>query len=303
MKGGRTMKGKEIINHIVKAKMPDAEQVREKCVRQTLSKPQIMPRKVWLSASVATACMALVLTLVFMLQLGGGAEAFALSITIPNGSTIIMEDKNSNQNSDDIVTSVSYVDSRPHMRFFITGVDIARIEISTNSEYVRAHDWTESLDEVFWNPELHYAETEIDGVVYQYLPARSGFEKSIVLIFPEDFKDYEQVWYEWHGLNIYDWARENESSRFQGYNGMSISEIEEQMDGMTEEEKLAIAASGGDTSAAGHILLDGYPVELLNDHITITITDRQGNTITKTLIVDVSNNALGQTVVTASMNS
>ena len=297
------MKGKEIINHIVKTKMPDLEQVREKCVRQTFSESRIMPRKIWLSASVATACMALVLTLVFVLQLGGGAVAFALSVSTPNGSTIIMEDKNSNQNSDDIVTSVSYVDSRPQLRFFITGVDIVSIEVSTNIEYVRAHDWTESLDEIFWNPELHYEETEIDGVKYQYLPARSGFEKSIVLIFPEDFEDYEQVWYEWHGLNLYDWARENEASRFQEYNGMSVSEIEEQIDSMSEGEKLAIAAGGGDTSAAGHIILDGYPVELLNDYITINITDRQGNTITKTLIVYVSNNALGQTVVTAIIGS
>ncbi|NLO38286.1 MAG: hypothetical protein GX115_02265 [Ruminiclostridium sp.] len=37
------MKGNEIINHIVRAEMPDMEQIREKCIRQVISQEQ--PRK------------------------------------------------------------------------------------------------------------------------------------------------------------------------------------------------------------------------------------------------------------------
>lgn len=264
-------------------------------------KPVKSRRKVWFSASAVTACLALVLVLTLMFNIGGGTVAYALSIKMSNGNSVLMEDRSVNNRPTELASSVSYVDSRPQLRFFITGEEIAKIEISSNTEYITASDWTETLDERYWNPELYYEETEIDGTVYQYIPGKSGFDKSLVLVFPEGFKDYDQVWYDWYAWDLYDWASEDDFSHFQGHNSLSVKDAEKLLETASEEEKLAIAAGGGGTSAAGHILLDGYPVELLNDSITITITDRQGNTVTKTLTINISNNVLGQTVVTANM--
>ncbi|MDR1000369.1 MAG: hypothetical protein LBL96_06175 [Clostridiales bacterium] len=98
-----------------------------------------------------------------------------------------------------------------------------------------------------------------------------------------------------------EWASEDDFSHYQSYNGLSANKIEKKLADMSEEERLAIAAGGGGTSAAGHILLDGYPEDKLSDRITITITDRQGNTVTKTLSINVHNNEIGQTVVAASL--
>ncbi len=84
-------------------------------------------------------------------------------------------------------------------------------------------------------------------------------------------------------------ACEDEFSRFQGM-GSSINDA---------SEKDMLEAASGNNSAAGHILLDGYPKEKLNDRITITITDMSGNTITKTISINISNNKI--TVVTASL--
>ena len=135
------MIGKEIINHVVRAEMPDMEQFREKCLQQATLKPKTTYRRAWISASAATACLALVLTLTLMLNLGGGTVAYALSITMPNGNSVLMEDRKDKYKADDLATSVSYVDSYPELRFFITGEDIAKIEITSVNEYVSVEDF------------------------------------------------------------------------------------------------------------------------------------------------------------------
>lgn len=258
-------------------------------------------RKAWISAGAVTACLALVLTLTIMLNLGGGTVTFALSIPLPNGHTVLIEDRGITDRPAELAATVGYVDSYPQLRFFITGEDIAKIMVSCENEYLKIHDFSQTLDEKYWNLGLYYEETEIDGIIYQYIPAKSSLDKSFVLVFPEGFSSYDQVWYDWLAWDLREWASDNDFSRIQGYNGMSAKEIAELAENLTEEERLAIAAGGGGTSAAGHIQLDGYPEELLNDSITMAITDRQGNTIKKTLTINISNNAFGQTVVTASM--
>ena len=258
-----------------------------------------MPRKAFLGT--AAACLVLAAALIFTMPFGRGTTAFALSVTMPNGASVQMEDWNRDKQADGLVSSASYVDNGPELRFYITGEDIARIEISSEKEFVSAHDWTQTLDEKYWNPELYYQEAEIDGTVYQYVPSRSLFEKSIVLNFPEGFEQYDEVWYTWYGWNLRDWASQDNYAHIQGYNGLTAADTEKLLENATEDEKLAIAAGGGSTSAAGHILLDGYPEDQLSDRVAIAITDRQGNTVTRTLTVKISNNAFGQTVVTANL--
>ena len=48
-------------------------------------------------------------------------------------------------------TSVSYVDARPQLEFFIEGEDIAQIEVSCQNEYLYAVDWTETQHEKNWD--------------------------------------------------------------------------------------------------------------------------------------------------------
>jgi len=298
------MKGQEIVSYISQAKMPNKEQVREICKQQEFIKANNTQKRIWLSVSLATACIVLLisLTVVFLFH-GEGVSAYAveISFSMPDGSSILMEDSGIDYAEDPnrLASSVSYVDSFPQLNFFITGEDIAKIEITTETESVRALDWTETLDEKFWNHELYYEEIELNDEVYQYIPSRNIHFKSNVLIFPEDFYEYDQIWYSWLALNLLDWASEDKDSRIQGFNNLSISEIEELYESMTDEERLEIAAGGGGTSTAGHILLDGCPEELLSDRIIITITDRQGNITERIINISISNNAIGQTVVTA----
>lgn len=293
-----------MLNNIFYRVHSEKIKMREKSIQQLITKP-----KVWISASATAAfCLALILTLMLALSPGSKMVTYAISIVMPNGQSVLMEDRNGNYRADDLAREVSYVERVPSLRFFIDGEDIAKIELSAENEYVSAKDLTKTLDEKYWNSELYYEETEIDGVVYQYVPTKKLFNKSIVLNFPEGFEQYNEnkgryeVWYDWSPWNLYDWSRED-LSRLQGNNGLSADEINDLLKTMTEEEKLEIAAGGGETSAVGHILLDGYPEELLNDRITITITDREGNTITKVITINISNNAIGQTVINAKMRS
>jgi hypothetical protein len=300
------MKGQEVVNYIARAKMPDKEQVREICKQQDYIEPINPQKKILLGASLATVCIAITLSLMLMYFFNGnGTIAYAVSIAMPDGSFVLMEDSGIDYADDPnrLTSSISYVDSFPQLRFFITGEDIERIEITTKTESVRVYDWTQKLDDRFWNPELFYEEIVINGEVYQYIPARSGHYQSNVVLFPDGFHEYDQVWYTWTALNLHDWAQEDSDSRIQGFNNMSIREINEFYKSMTDDERLAIAAGGGRESVAGHILLDGYPEDLLNDRISVAITDRQGNKAIKRIVINISNNVLGQTVVTASVGS
>jgi hypothetical protein len=299
------MKGKEIITHAVRGEMPDREQVRMNCIRQSAAKPRARYRTIWLSGA-AMACIALVVALTMIFNHGGGTVnggrmvAFALSIETPAAGAVLLEDTSVDYANDPnrLAASVSFVERNPQFRFYITGTDIAKIEISTVTESVRAQDWTATLDEMYWNHSLYYEEIVLGGEAFQHIPARSGFNQSLVLDFPDGFTDYGRVWYTWMAHDLNEWAREDSRFRIQGMGSITDQEIQNKYANMTDEERMAIAAGGG-TSTAGHILLYGYPEELLNDRITITITDRQGNTNTQIITITVSNNALGQTVVTA----
>jgi len=65
------MKGQEIIGHIVRAKMPDREQIREKCIGQTADKAN-MRRNPWIiRAASVSVCVAFVIVAVLVLWRNG----------------------------------------------------------------------------------------------------------------------------------------------------------------------------------------------------------------------------------------
>lgn len=219
----------------------------------------------------------------------------SLSINNMEDGTIIRIADNENL-PEDYSTYVSNVNSRPDLEFYIEGEDIAQIEISCETEYLYAVDWTETQHEKYWNTE-YYQTFDEELQVSTFYPERL-YEKTMTLTFDEGFSDYEDIWYRWTAWDMHTWATEDNYSHFLGVN----SEV---TDDMTEEEKLALAAGndGSGRTGVGHIQLDGYPEELTEDCITITITDRNGNSTTKIINVKVSNDKLNQTVVTASLEN
>lgn len=243
-------------------------------------------RKLWFS--ISTACLVLVFALVVMFQPGNGSVAFALSIGSPVGDSRV-KIMDSEMKRETFSTTVRNVNARPGLEFYIDGKDIAKIELSCENEYLYVVDWTKTQQEKYWNPELYQW---FDEEKQQYIAhPEQLLDKSCILTFPEGFNEYDQIWYRWYAWDLYQWASADDFSHFHN-GGDSISDA-------TEKDKLETA--GGNNSAAGHILLDGYPKEKLNDRITITITNRGGNTITKTISMNISNNKIGQTVVTASL--
>ena len=194
--------------------------------------------------------------------------------------------------------SVRNVVSRPELEFYIDGRDIAKIEIMCENEYLYAVDWTETQHEKYWNTDYFQTYDE-ETQTCTFYPERL-YDKSMQLSFDKDFSRYEDIWYKWTAYNMYKWASENNYSRIRGYGMGPKVEI---TDDMTEEQKLNLAAGndGFGTTGLGHIQLDGYPEELTKDVITIIITDREGNTVTKYIDINVSNDELHQTVVSASI--
>jgi len=166
------------------------------------------------------------------------------------------------------------------------------------NEYLYAVDWTETQHEKYWNTDYFQTYDE-ETQTCTFYPERL-YDKSMQLSFDKDFSRYEDIWYKWTAYNMYKWASENNYSRIRGYGMGPKVEI---TDDMTEEQKLNLAAGndGFGTTGLGHIQLDGYPEELAKDVITIIITDREGNTVTKYIDINVSNDELHQTVVSASI--
>lgn len=259
----------------------------------------LLKRKRWACFNAAAACLALIFTMTYALPAGSKAAAFGVSVVIGGDNVVSLGMERSEDG--EAVQSISYVDNGPELSFFITGTDIAKIELSSENEFVKALDFTKTLDEKYWNPDLYYEKIEIDGIEYQYVPARSGFEPSLTLTFPEGFSEYDEVWYSWYGWNLREWAEQDDCAHIQGVDGLSAAETQKLLEDASEEEKLAIAAGGGSYSAAGHILVDGYPEEKLTDQVVITITDREGNTVSRRLRINVGNNLLGQMVVSAGL--
>lgn len=241
-------------------------------------------RRAWFA--VSAVCMAVLTAFLFLFPYGKESSVYAIHFLDEDGAIISLSDQLSD--SDDGSGKVSFVNSRPGLEFYIDGNDIAKIEITTQNEYIYAVDWTKTQHEKYWNVEYYqYFDEELQRSV---LDKSKYLDKKLTMSFDEGFKDYDQIWYRWDAENMYQWAAENNFSRFLGVGSMP--------EGLSEEDKLKIAA-GEFGSAVGHIQLDDYPDELKEDVITIKITDRQGNETTKRILVKVSNNDLRQTVVTA----
>jgi len=237
-------------------------------------------------------CMILVIALVIFQPFGGGTAAFALYSRAEDGTVFKLAGHDNLY--ENMGTSVSYVDSRPGLEFFIEGKEIEKIEISCQTEFIYVVDWTKTLDEKWWNIEK-YQKFDEERQVFVFHPELL-YEKSITLNFGKDFSDYQDVWYRWTAHNLYKWASEDNFSHF------LMQPIPKNL---AEEEKKEVAAGQykGFPDGVGHIQLDGYPKELTEDKITITVTDRQGNSTTSVINVNVSNNELKQTVVTASLSN
>ena len=197
-------------------------------------------------------------------------------------------------------TSVCYVDARPQLEFYIEGEDIAQIEVSCQNEYVYAVDWTETQHEKYWNVD-YYQTYDEETQTCTFYPERL-YDKTMKFQFNEGFKDYGDIWYRWTAWNLNQWAIEDNFSHIVGY---GIEPKIELSDDMTEEQKLMLAAGEDGSGAAniGHICLDGCPEKLTWDRITIKISDRDGNSVTKYINVEISNNEYNQTVVTASLEN
>ncbi|HHV60772.1 MAG TPA: M56 family metallopeptidase [Clostridiaceae bacterium] len=197
-------------------------------------------------------------------------------------------------------TSVCYVDARPQLEFFIEGEDIAQIEVSCQNEYVYAVDWTKTQHEKYWNID-YYQTYDKETQTCTFYPERL-YDKTMKFQFNEGFKDYGDIWYRWTAWNLNQWATEDNYSHIVGY---GIEPKIELSDDMTEEQKLMLTAGedGSGVTNIGHICLDGCPEELTWDRITIKIMDRDGNSVTKYINVEIINNEYDQTVVTASLEN
>lgn len=248
-------------------------------------------KMVW--RTVTAVCIMTGLLGFLLLPLAGRqAEVYAIHVLEKekDGATFRLMDIQ--KSSENYGTSVSQVDSRPELEFYIHGRDIAKIEMKTENEYLYAEDWTKTQHEKYWNTEYYQRfdeEKQISIADFSKL-----YDKKLVMTFKEDFQDYDQIWFRWTAYNLYQWAAADNFAHFLGYG------IHSNLDDLSEKDKTKLAADN-DGSAVGHIQLEGYPEKLTRDTISITITDRKGNVTTRTIHIKVSNNELKQTVVTASL--
>lgn len=246
------------------------------------------PRRRYIWWAAPALCLMLAAVVFLSGSFGGATPVYAIHLKVGEEAHIFkLADRQKSQ--DQYSTTVSNVDSRPGLEFYIEGDNIAQIEITSKNEYLYAADWTKTQHEKYWNVEYYQTfdeEKQISIADFSLL-----YDKKMTMTFDESFTEYERVWYRWTAWNLYQWAAEDNYSRFLGA-------------GMTPppssiQEKTELAA--GSMSGIGHIQLEGYPKELLEDTITIVITDRDGNITTRYIHVKVSNNELSQTVVTASL--
>ena len=99
--------------------------------------------------------------------------------------------------------------------FNVVGDDIAQIEIEAKNEYLGAQDWTRTQHEKYWNVEYYqYLDEEKQIAIFD---SDKYYDKKIVMTFDEHFQDYDKIWYRWHARNMYEWAAEDNFSRFLGF--------------------------------------------------------------------------------------
>lgn len=236
--------------------------------------------------SIFAASLAAVLLFVVNLSFNSPTVVQGIQIFGENDTLVTLEDK---YGSEQIVTGVNKVDARPNLEFFIKGKNIAKIEMTTDTEYITAHDWTETQHEKYWNFE-YFQPFDEEQQVY-ILNEDLIYDKKLVMNFDKDFTEYDQIWFRWYAWDLHKWASEDDFSRFLG-RGIEVNDLD-------EEAKMKLAAAS--ETGIGHIQLDGYPEELLEDTIAIKITDHDGNETNKTIQVKVSNNDARQTVVAAKL--
>lgn len=261
--------------------------------RRLSSRSHSSQRKVWLSTALLS--MALLLAVVYLAPIVSQKTVYAVYLINSDLASFKLEDGKGSY--EDYGTFASFIDSRPSLRFFIEGENIASIEMTSETEYLSAKDWTKTQHEKYWN--IEYYQTFDEETQTSIMDPDKKYERSLTMTFDEDFDQYEKIWYEWRARNLLEWASEDNFSRFIGY-GVDPQYLQVDLQELSEEEKLAYA-SGNDGSPLGHIYLEGYPEELLKDTITIRIIDHRGNITEKVIEVQVSNNEIGQTVVTASV--
>lgn len=234
---------------------------------------------------LAVICMVLVLTV-------GAGIVYAAKAPDNMGPDVMIRLRDDTYLPEDFGTTANFVDARPGLEFYIEGEDIAKIEVTCETEYVYAVDWTETQHEKYWNTEYFqtYDEETQTGTFY---PARL-YGKSMTLTMPDGFDDCGDIWYRWTAWNLYRWASENNYSHF-------LLSDKEMAEDMTEDQKRNLAAGddGSGRTGIGHIQLDGYPEELTEDTVTIVVTDSQGHSTVKIINIKVSNNERNETVITA----
>lgn len=271
----------------------EAQKARMKSTILASGSPESPParpsrrRRAWLA--VPAACLVLALALFLAPTLGGDTSAYAISVKVGEDGAIFRLEEHE-RGSDGSSNSISKVDSRPGLEFYIDGDNIAKIEITSENEYLYAVDWTKTQHEKFWNVEYYQTfdeERQMSIADFSLL-----FDKKITMTFDDDFSEYDRIWYRWTAWKMHQWASENNYSRFLGAGLVPES---------TDSQEATKLAAGNDGSGNGHMQLEDYPEELTKDKITITITDREGKRTTKVINVKVSNNELRQTVVTASL--
>lgn len=245
-------------------------------------------RRRWAWPAIPAACVVIGLLVALFLPFGGDRSAYAIQVRMGEEGAVFRL-QNTGQDTADSGDSISLVNPRPGLEFYIEGENIARIELKAKNEYLYAVDWTRTQEEKYWNPALYQSFDEERQV--SVADVSQLFDKSMTMNFAESFRDYDQIWYRWEAWNMYQWAAQDNYAHFLGA-GQTATEP-----GSAEERELA----AGEQSGIGHMQLDGYPKELCQDIITVVITDRQGKRTTHSIQVEVSNNELRQTVVKASL--
>jgi len=243
--------------------------------RATRSRPLV--RRSWMAIPAIAIALAL---FVFPGIPFGGGETSAYAINVKMGEDdAVFELADHGDATGEARTYVSYVDSRPGLEFYVEGDNIAKIEMSTENEYLYAVDWTKTQQEKYWNQDVYQKfdeERQVSIADFNLL-----YDKKMTMTFDENFRDYDKIWYRWTAWNMHNWAAADDFAHFLGAGRKPSPDAGPQ-------EKAEMAA--GDKSGIGHMQLEDYPDELKKDRITIEITDRNGH---------VANNELGQTVVTA----
>gem|GEM_PF-5264744 len=98
--------------------------------------------------------LALALIVIFNIPFGETASVYAINLKVGEDGTVFkLADMKGHP--DEYGTSVSYVDPRPGLEFYIEGNDIAAIHITTENEYIYAEDWTKTRHGKFCNTEYY----------------------------------------------------------------------------------------------------------------------------------------------------